>query len=55
MYQKIIELLRIHGYLSQDTEKGPCYVKSTKKRNAIRKKSNGHGKLGIFTASHVRN
>ena len=33
MYQKIIELLRIHGYLSQDTEKGPCYVKSTKKRN----------------------
>ena len=21
MYQKIIELLRIHGYLSQDTEK----------------------------------
>ena len=24
-------------------------------KNAIRKKSNGHGKLGIFTASHVRN
>lgn len=33
MYQKIIELLRIHGYLSQDTEKGSCYVKNTKKRN----------------------
>mgnify|MGYP000624025175 FL=1 len=35
MYQKIIELLRIHGYLSQDTEKGPCYVKSTKKRKQM--------------------
>ena len=33
MYQKIIELLRIHGYLQQDTTKGPCYVKNTKRRN----------------------
>ena len=24
-------------------------------KNAIRKKSNGHGNLGIFTASHARN
>ena len=27
MYQKIIELLRIHGYMKNDTETGPCYVK----------------------------
>ncbi len=35
MYQKIIELLRIHGYLSKDTEKGHCYVKSTKKETNV--------------------
>ena len=33
MYQKIIELLRIHGYLQEETAKGPCYVKNTKRRN----------------------
>lgn len=33
MYQKIIELLRIHGYLKKDTKKGPCYVKNTKEKN----------------------
>lgn len=33
MYQKIIELLRIHGYLQQDIEIGPCYVKNINGRN----------------------
>lgn len=33
MYQKIIELLRIHGYLQKDTTKGPCYVKNIKGQN----------------------
>ena len=33
MYQKIIELLRIHGYLQKDTTKGPCYVKNIKGKN----------------------
>ncbi len=33
MYQKIIELLRIHGYLQNDTETGPCYVKNINGRN----------------------
>lgn len=33
MYQKIIELLRIHGYMKNDTETGPCYVKNINGRN----------------------
>ena len=33
MYQKIIELLRIHGYLQKDTIKGPCYVKNINGKN----------------------
>ena len=33
MYQKIIELLRIHGYLQKDTTMGPCYVKVAKRKN----------------------
>ena len=33
MYQKIIELLRIHGYTKNDTETGPCYVKNINGRN----------------------
>ena len=33
MYQKIIELLRIHGYLQNDTETGPCYVKKINGKN----------------------
>lgn len=33
MYQKIIELLRIHGYLQKDTTQGPCYVKNIKGKN----------------------
>ena len=33
MYQKIIELLRIHGYLQNDTIKGPCYVKNVQDKN----------------------
>ena len=33
MYQKIIELLRIHGYLQKDTTHGPCYVKNIKGKN----------------------
>lgn len=27
MYQKLVELLRIHGYRKADTQIGPCYVK----------------------------
>ena len=27
MYQKLVELLRIHGYRKTDTQIGPCYVK----------------------------
>ena len=33
MYQKIIELLRIHGYQKKDIETGPCYVKNMQGRN----------------------
>lgn len=33
MYQKIIELLRIHGYLQKDTTAGPCYVKNIQGKN----------------------
>ena len=33
MYQKIIELLRIHGYMKNDTETGPYYVKNINGRN----------------------
>lgn len=33
MYQKIIELLRIHGYIKEDTTTGPCYVKNINGRN----------------------
>ena len=33
MYQKIIELLRIHGYLQKTTGYGPCYVKNIQQRN----------------------
>lgn len=33
MYQKIIELLRIHGYLQEDTKLGPCYVKNIQGKN----------------------
>ena len=28
MYQKIIELLRIHGYIKNETAAGPVYVKT---------------------------
>ena len=33
MYQKIKELLRIHGYLQKDTTMGPCFVKTVDGRN----------------------
>lgn len=33
MYQKIIELLRIHGYQKKDIETGPCYVKNMQGRD----------------------
>ena len=33
MYQKIIELLRIHGYLQEQMETGSCYVKNIQGRN----------------------
>lgn len=33
MYQKIIELLRIHGYIKNDTKTGPCYVKNMNGKN----------------------
>lgn len=33
MYQKIIELLRIHGYQKKDIETGPCYVKNMQGKN----------------------
>ena len=42
---------------SMNDREGTVVREKTEKqnKNAIRKKSNGHGKLGIFTASHVRN
>ncbi len=35
MYQKIIELLRIHGYMNHDTETGPCYVKNINEKKQM--------------------